>query len=73
MESYTTSQRMAWGLSEIADFTGLSLAFLRKEVRAGNLRVRRFGRRVLVRDEDLRTYLDRGSVAVPNNGAIVSQ
>lgn len=61
METYTMSQRMAWGLGEVAEFTGLSLAFLRNEVRAGRLPVRRFGRRVLVRDEDLKTYLDRGS------------
>jgi excisionase family DNA binding protein len=61
MEGYQTSQRMAWGLGEVAEFTGLSLAFLRNEVRAGRLPVRRFGRRVLVRDEDLRSYLDKGS------------
>jgi hypothetical protein len=54
METYTTTQRMAWGLGEISEFTGLSLAFLRNEVRAGRLPVRRFGRRVLVKDEDLR-------------------
>jgi excisionase family DNA binding protein len=55
------SQRMAWGLAEISEFTGLSLGFLRNEVRAGRLPVRRFGRRVLVKDEDLRAYLDLGS------------
>lgn len=56
-----TSKRIAWGLHEIADATGLSLAFLRNEVRAGRLSVRRFGRRVLVKDEDLKTYLEKGS------------
>ena len=61
MEELTTLRRMAWGLGELAEFTGLSLAFLRNEVRAGRLPVRRFGRRVLVRDEDLRSYLDKGS------------
>jgi excisionase family DNA binding protein len=61
MEGYQTAQRMAWGLGEVAEFTGLSLAFLRNEVRAGRLPVRRFGRRVLVREEDLRSYLDKGS------------
>ena len=61
MEVFNTAQRMAWGLGEVAEFTGLSLAFLRNEVRAGRLPVRRFGRRVLVRDGDLRVYLDRGS------------
>ena len=61
METYQMSQRMAWGLGEISEFTGLSLAFLSAEVRTGRLPVRRFGRRVLVRDADLQVYLDRGS------------
>jgi excisionase family DNA binding protein len=61
MEQSLTSQRMSWGLAEISESTGLSIAFLRNEVRAGRLPVRRFGRRVLVRDEDLKAYLDRGS------------
>src|SRR2546426_10851687 len=60
-EPYATLQRMAWGLSEISQSTGLSVAFLRAEVRAGRLPVRRFGRRVLVRDDDLKHYLSRGS------------
>ena len=53
---------MMWGLSEISEFTGLSLAFLRNEVRAGRLPIRKFGRRVLVRTDDLKAYLERGSV-----------
>ncbi len=53
--------RLAWGLSDIAKQTGLSVSFLRKEIKAGRLSVRRFGRRVLVRDEDLRLYLEQGS------------
>ncbi|MGI9068571.1 MAG: helix-turn-helix domain-containing protein [Pyrinomonadaceae bacterium] len=67
----TTLQRLAWGLSEVSECTGLSVAFLRAEVRAGRLPVRRFGRRVLVRDEDLKAYLLRGSEREPsrNEGA----
>ena len=61
IEAFTTLQRLAWGLAEVSESTGLSVAFLRAEVRAGRLPVRRFGRRVLVRDEDLRAYLARGS------------
>lgn len=56
-----TSRRIAWGLDDIAKATVLSLAFLRNEVRAGRLSVRRFGRRVLVKNEDLELYLERGS------------
>ena len=69
MEQSPMFQRMSWGLAEISESTGLSVAFLRNEVRAGRLPVRRFGRRVLVKDEDLRAYLDRGSD--PNGDAEV--
>ncbi len=61
IEVYPTLPRLAWGLSEVSKCTGLSVPFLRAEVRAGRLPVRRFGRRVLVRDEDLKDYLSRGS------------
>jgi excisionase family DNA binding protein len=61
MEVTATSPRIAWSLAEIAKQTGLSLGFLRNEVRAAHLPIRKFGRRVLVLDEDLRTYLVRGS------------
>lgn len=61
VETLPTLPRLAWGLSEVSNATGLSVPFLRAEVRAGRLPVRRFGRRVLVRDEDLKDYLLRGS------------
>jgi excisionase family DNA binding protein len=61
IETLTTLPRLAWGLTEVSECTGLSVAFLRAEVRAGRLPVRRFGRRVLIRDEDLKAYLLRGS------------
>jgi excisionase family DNA binding protein len=61
IETFTNLQRLTWGLSEVSESRGLSLVFLRAEVRAGRLPVRRFGRRVLVRDEDLKTYLSNGS------------
>ena len=61
MEDVVQQTRLAWALGEIAECTGLSLAFLRSEVRAGRLPVRRFGRRVLVKDDDLQVYLDLGS------------
>lgn len=65
IEALATLPRLAWGLSEISECMGLSVAFLRAEVRAGRLPVRRFGRRVLVRNEDLKDYLSRGSGREP--------
>ncbi len=61
IDALTALHRLAWGLNEISERTGLSVAFLRAEIRAGRLPVRRFGRRVLVRDEDLKAYISRGS------------
>ncbi len=63
MEVIANTQRIAWSLADIAKQTGLSLGFLRNEVRAERLPIRKFGRRVLVLDEDLRAYVTRGSAA----------
>jgi excisionase family DNA binding protein len=61
-ENITTQiERLARSLAEISALTGLSVPFLRNEVRSERLPVRRFGRRVLVLEEDLRDYLTRGS------------
>ncbi len=53
----TTTKRRAYGLDELAEMTGLSTAFWRKEARAGNLKTKKFGARRLVLTEDLETYL----------------
>jgi len=57
-----SSSKLAWGLAEIAKHTGLSISFLRKEIRAGRLPIKRFGRRVLVLDADLNTYLSQSNL-----------
>lgn len=59
--SITANNRLAWSLKEISNNTGLSVNFLRYEVRRGNLAVRKFGTRVLVRNEDLIKYMEYGS------------
>ena len=61
MQTKVTPQRVAWSLADISNSTGLSLGFLRNDVRRGALPVKKFGRRVLVLDEDLRLYLANGS------------
>lgn len=61
MQGNVTTQRIAWSLAEISEATGLSLGFLRNEVRRGTLPIKKFGRRVLVLEEDLRNYLAEGS------------
>ncbi len=51
--------KLAYSVEEISEQTTLSKAFLRNEIRAGNLKIQRFGRRVLVLNEDLQAYLKR--------------
>lgn len=52
-----TTQRLAYGLEELAEMTGLSTAFLRKLARAGTLKTRKFGARRMVLDADLQEFL----------------
>ncbi len=63
METSTNTQpdRIAWSITDISKLTGLSPGFLRNEQRAGRLPVKKFGRRVLVLNDDLRVYLKNGS------------
>lgn len=52
-------QKLAYSVEEISEQTTLSKAFLRNEIRAGHLKVKRCGRRVLVLAGDLSLYLKR--------------
>jgi hypothetical protein len=61
MQEGVTSKRIAWSLAEIALSTGLSISFLRKEAKRGTLQIKKFGRRVLVLNEDLENYLSRSN------------
>jgi len=61
LDIITEKTKIAYSVEETAEQTSLSKAFLRLEIKRGNLKVKRFGRRVLIRDEDLREYLENGS------------
>lgn len=59
----TVSQnKLAWTLKEVSEATGLSLPFLRKEVKDLRLIAKRFGRRVVILESDLKNYLLQGSI-----------
>jgi excisionase family DNA binding protein len=58
-------QKLAWAIEEAAASTGLSKAYFRKIIAAGELKTTRAGRRVLIRDSDLREWLDRNVQEVP--------
>ncbi len=49
--------KLAYSVEEISAQTTLSKAFVRNEITAGHLKAQRFGRRVLVLNEDLQNYL----------------
>jgi excisionase family DNA binding protein len=61
LEIITDKNKLAYSVEEIAEQTSLSKAFLRLEIKRGKLKIRRFGRRVIIRDEDLREYIANGS------------
>ena len=60
MRDIETKPRLSWALAEVSQLTGLSVGFLRNDVRSGRLPIRRFGRRIVVLDQDLEHYLDNG-------------
>ncbi len=59
-EENITQYRMAYSVEEISQQTTLSKAFLRNEIRAGRLKVKRCGRRVLILKDDFLNYLNEG-------------
>jgi excisionase family DNA binding protein len=64
MYTEVTFLRKTWSLSETAQSLGVSVAFLRKQIREGQLAPTRLGRRVLIKDEELTRYLNEGSGGV---------
>jgi excisionase family DNA binding protein len=57
-KSISLDVRRAYGVAEIAQAYGLSIGFLRNEIKSGSLPIKRFGRRVLVLKEDWEKYLE---------------
>ena len=52
------TKRIAWRPSEISETLGVSLAFIRKEIRLKQIKITKFGRAVLILDEDFCKYID---------------
>ena len=53
--------RIAFSIREIAEQTGLSSPFIRLEIKRGNLRASKLGRRVVVLATDRDEWLERGT------------
>jgi excisionase family DNA binding protein len=59
LEGITEQQnKLAYSVEQISEQTTLSKAFLRNEIRAGKLKVKRCGRRVLILKDDFMDYLN---------------
>ncbi len=54
-------ERSAFFPKEVAEKTGLSLAFVWKDIRKGGLQSCRAGRRILISARELERYLQEGS------------
>lgn len=67
MTGTINENKLAFSIEEVAELTSLSKPFLRLEVTRGKLKIKRFGRRVLVLYADLQNYLSNGSDAQENN------
>lgn len=51
--------KMAYSVAAVAELLGLSQIFLRNEIRAGKLKIKRFGSRTLILSEDFENYVNR--------------
>ena len=60
MQTTITENKMAYSVEEMSELTTLSKAYLRNEIRAGRLKVKRCGRRVLILKDDFMNYLNKG-------------
>ena len=60
MQETITQNKMAYSVEEVSAQTSLSKAFLRLEIKRGKLKAGKFGRRVLVSANNLKSYLDNG-------------
>ena len=61
LETITETQnRLAYSVEECAALTSISKAMLRKEIKAGRLKVKRAGRRILIMMADFMNYLNEG-------------
>jgi len=64
---FDIEQKLSRRLPKVAAVTGFTMAFLRKEIRAGNLIARKRGGVLYVLEDDLRAYLAEGEKVAAQN------
>ncbi len=55
-----TNNRLAFSVEECAALSSISKAMLRKEIKAGRLKVKRAGKRIVILKSDFLNYLNEG-------------
>ncbi len=58
-----STPKLGWSLDELARSLGVSVPFIRLEVKRGRLRAAHLGRRVVVLDSEVHRYLAQASDA----------
>ncbi len=56
-----STPKLGWSLDELARSLGVSVPFIRLEVKRGRLKAAHLGRRVVVLDTEVRRYLAQAS------------
>ncbi len=59
-EVATVKSKKAYSIKEVSEETSLSQPFVRLEIKRGNLKAGRFGSRVLITENSLSQYIDKG-------------
>ncbi|MCY7344977.1 MAG: helix-turn-helix domain-containing protein [Pyrinomonadaceae bacterium] len=59
-EVSTVKRKKAYSIKEVSEETSLSQPFVRLEIKRGNLKAARFGSRVLITENSLSQYLNKG-------------
>jgi excisionase family DNA binding protein len=57
MTKPTPQKKIAYSIVDVTDLTGLGRSFIYEEIKAGNLNIRKAGRRTLIFDADLNAWL----------------
>lgn len=65
LESPINVTKRGHSIREVCASLGLSKPFVAREIRAGKLIARRFGRRRIILEEDLSRYLERANTQKP--------
>ncbi len=56
----TRKNKKAYSIKEVSEETTLSVPFVRLEIKRGNLKAGKFGSRVLITENSLSQYLNKG-------------